>query len=66
MLGIIIDYQKPNERLGLKGLEDFRGHSFFSDISFQEFEQKLVKPPFVPELEGPLDLKYFDKVKENF
>jgi serine/threonine protein kinase len=46
-------------RLGAKrGLEDFRGHPFFEGIDWERLHD--VTPPFVPELSGPTDVRYFE------
>ncbi|KAK1865787.1 hypothetical protein I4F81_008310 [Pyropia yezoensis] len=49
-------------RLGSKrGLEDFRDHPFFAGIEWDRLA--TTEPPFVPELSGPTDVRYFDEVE---
>jgi serine/threonine kinase 38 len=46
-------------RLGAKrGLEDFRSHPFFEGVDWDNLH--AVTPPFVPELQGPTDVRYFE------
>lgn len=46
-------------RLGSKsGLEDFKLHPFFKGVDWHNLGK--AKPPFVPKLRGPNDLKYFE------
>lgn len=49
-------------RLGAKGgIEDFRHHPFFEGIDWDNLNR--MKPPFLPELQGPTDTRYFDEHK---
>ncbi|OHT10899.1 AGC family protein kinase [Tritrichomonas foetus] len=41
--------------------EDIVAHKFFEGLSFEEVEQKLVQPSFIPSFETETDTKYFDK-----
>lgn len=46
-------------RLGAKrGLEDFREHPFFAGIDWESLHS--ITPPFVPQLQGPTDVRYFE------
>lgn len=46
-------------RLGAKrGLEEFKDHPFFEGINWHELH--ATTPPFVPELSGPTDVRYFE------
>jgi serine/threonine kinase 38 len=46
-------------RLGAKrGLEDFRKHPFFEGIDWDRLHE--MTPPFVPDLQGPTDVRYFE------
>ena len=53
----------PNKRLGSgpNGFENLKSHKYFEDIDWDDLENKKVDAPFVPKIDGPLDLKYFDK-----
>ena len=44
----------PNKRLLYSQI---RGHAFFSGLNFDRL--RSMPPPFVPELSGPIDTKYF-------
>lgn len=49
-------------RLGAKGgMEDFRDHPFFEGVDWQNL--RTMKPPFLPELRGPTDTRYFEDQK---
>ena len=36
-------------------------HPYFEDVDWDKYLRKEIEPPFAPNLEGELDLKYFDK-----
>lgn len=38
-----------------------RDHRFFRGVNFDDIKYKRIPPPFVPEVDGPTDLRYFDK-----
>ena len=53
----------PKKRLGY-GAQDakkIKGHQYFNDVDWNKYLNKEIEPPFVPKLEGELDLRYFDK-----
>lgn len=51
---------EPEHRLGANGgLDDFREHPFFDGIDWANLE--AVTPPFVPDLQGAADCKYFEE-----
>jgi serine/threonine kinase 38 len=46
-------------RLGAKrGLEEFKSHPFFEGIDWDHLHG--IRPPFVPDLRGPTDVRYFE------
>ena len=48
-------------RLGAKnGFEDIKNHPFFNGFDFEALEQRKIKPPFKPELNGSTDVTNFD------
>ena len=53
---------EPKKRLGYgnTGSEKIKKHRFFEGINWDEIWNKQIIPPFVPELDDELDLKYFD------
>ena len=54
----------PKKRLG-GGKEDasaIKAHPFFKGVEWDKYWNREVEPPFVPDLEDELDLKYFDKM----
>ena len=53
----------PKKRLGY-GAQDakkLKEHQYFNDVDWNKYLNKEIEPPFVPKLEGELDLRYFDK-----
>jgi serine/threonine protein kinase len=51
----------PKYRLGAKGVEEVMAHPWFDDVDWNALENKLVKPPFVPKINGPLDVSWFSE-----
>ena len=54
----------PKKRIGAgsNGVEELKKHPYFKEIDWKELENKNVKAPFIPDLNGEMDLKYFDKI----
>ena len=54
----------PKKRIGAgpNGIEDLKKHKYFKRIDQKNLENKDITPPFIPNVEGPTDLKYFDKI----
>ena len=42
-------------------MKEIKEHKFFEGINWDDIWNKNVTPPFVPELDDELDLRYFDK-----
>ena len=53
----------PNQRLGAKGAEEIKAHPFFQNINWDDLKNLKIKPPIIPTLTRPDDLRNFDKVK---
>ncbi|CAC5356962.1 PRKCI [Mytilus coruscus] len=56
--------KNPVERLGCHpqtGFNDIMSHPFYRSISWDQLEQKQIKPPYKPELKSDRDLEHFDK-----
>jgi serine/threonine protein kinase len=53
--------KEPSQRLGCMkhGVEDVRSHGFFGKINWRRLQRKLLQPPYIPELKGPLDTSNF-------
>ena len=54
----------PKDRLGYGEEDDekIKSHEFFKDVEWEKYWKKEIEPPFVPELNDEMDLKYFDKM----
>ena len=57
----------PKKRLGYgqDGAKKIKEHQYFSDIDWDDAAERKLTPPFIPELNGETDLKYFDKMFTN-
>ena len=54
----------PKKRLGY-GEEDakkIKSHPYFEGVEWEKYWNKEIEPPFVPDLNDEMDLKYFDKM----
>jgi serine/threonine protein kinase len=56
--------KEPDKRLGAgpNGFEDLKSHKYFKEINWDDLENKKITPPFEPIVNGPTDLRYFDKI----
>ena len=54
----------PKKRLGAgpNGFKNLKNHKYFEGIDWDDLENKKIKPPFIPVIDNPLDLKYFDRM----
>ena len=54
----------PKKRLGFgeSDAKKIKQHPFFKDIDWEKYWKKEIQPPFIPQLDSELDLKYFDKM----
>ena len=53
----------PEKRLGRNGAEEVKQHPFFKNVDWKHIKETMI-PPFIPELKGPFDTKYFDEYEE--
>eukprot|EP00339_Tiarina_fusa_P014069 CAMPEP_0117008260 /NCGR_PEP_ID=MMETSP0472-20121206/7836_1 /TAXON_ID=693140 ORGANISM="Tiarina fusus, Strain LIS" /NCGR_SAMPLE_ID=MMETSP0472 /ASSEMBLY_ACC=CAM_ASM_000603 /LENGTH=414 /DNA_ID=CAMNT_0004710243 /DNA_START=82 /DNA_END=1326 /DNA_ORIENTATION=- len=54
--------QDPEKRLGCRCASEVKKHPFFKGINWEKLYDKLVPPPFLPEVENGLeDTSYFEK-----
>jgi serine/threonine protein kinase len=51
---------EPEKRIGCNNINEIKNHSFFKSVSFEKIYNKKEIPPFIPNIEGELDLKYFN------
>ncbi len=54
----------PKKRLGYgdNDAKKIKEHPYFKDVDWNKYWNKEIQPPFVPELDSEMDLKYFDKM----
>ena len=54
----------PKKRLGhgTDGAQKIKEHPFFQNVDWEKYYNKEINPPFIPELNGEEDLRYFDKM----
>ena len=54
----------PKKRLGYgeEDAETIKNHPYFKGVEWEKYWNKEIDPPFVPELDDEMDLKYFDKM----
>lgn len=52
----------PKERFGFDEVEK---HPFFANYNFDDILNKRIKPVFVPQIEDPTNVQYFDSVFTN-
>lgn len=50
----------PDKRVGSKGVEELVSHPWFSGFPWQRCLYGRMPPPWVPDLIGPTDMRYFD------
>ena len=56
--------EEPEKRLGRNGANEIKEHPFFKDIDWKHVKETMI-PPFIPELKGPYDTRYFDEYEET-
>ena len=54
----------PTKRLGAgdNGINKIKGHAYFKGVDWDKYYNKKITPPFIPDLDDEVDLKYFDKM----
>jgi len=52
----------PTKRLGANGAQEIKQHPAFENVQWDAKILLKQRPPFVPILTKPNDLRYFDKV----
>ncbi|CAG9312432.1 unnamed protein product [Blepharisma stoltei] len=57
----------PEQRLGSGdlGADEIKTHPWFTTLDWFLLENKLIQPPFVPNVCGPADIKYFSREFTN-
>ena len=53
----------PEKRLGRNGADEIKQHPYFKNVDWKHIKETMI-PPFIPELKGPFDTKYFDEYEE--
>lgn len=58
---------KPVKRLGVLrgGARNIRKHTWFSDFSWENLVSFKARPPIIPKVRGPDDIRNFDQVEED-
>ena len=56
---LILALLEKNPQKRIKA-EELKKSLFFKEIDWSKLEKKMLKPPFVPEVENVMDLKYFE------
>ena len=53
----------PKKRIGYgdSDAKKIKEHQYFSDVDWNKYLNKEIEPPFIPKLDGDMDLRYFDK-----
>ena len=53
----------PKRRIGYgdSDAKKIKEHQYFIDVDWNKYLNKEIEPPFVPKLDGDMDLRYFDK-----
>ena len=50
---------EPTMRIGYNSIDEIKRHNFFKSVDFDKVLKKEIEPPFIPNIEGDFDLKYF-------
>ena len=53
----------PEKRLGRNGADEIKQHPYFKNVDWKHIKETMI-PPFIPELKGPFDTKYFDEYED--
>ena len=48
----------PRQRLGYSGGDEIMAHPWFNDINWEDLYDKRIQPPFVPNINNPMDPVY--------
>jgi serine/threonine protein kinase len=53
----------PKKRIGYgdSDAKKIKEHQYFIDVDWNKYLNKEIEPPFIPKLDGDMDLRYFDK-----
>mmetsp|Transcript_37501 Transcript_37501/g.49301 ORF Transcript_37501/g.49301 Transcript_37501/m.49301 type:complete len:127 (-) Transcript_37501:220-600(-) len=54
--------RNPRERLGSRSVDDIKRHIFFDGIDWDAMYERRLPTPFIPKIEGDLDLRNIDKM----
>ena len=54
----------PEKRLGRNGADEIKQHPYFKNVDWKHIKETMI-PPFIPQLKGPFDTKYFDEYEET-
>ena len=58
--------KEPSKRLGYNGAKDIKSHPWFIGVNWDALLKKEIVPPFLPKINGELDVSNFDRVEIFF
>jgi len=61
----LLMHSDPTKRLGSQGADEIKNHSFFEGIDWTKLEKKTLRPPILPTVTKPDDVRNFDRKMVN-
>ncbi|XP_067366786.1 serine/threonine-protein kinase Sgk2b isoform X2 [Channa argus] len=60
LLGGLLERDVSKRLGGSRDLVELQEHPFFASINWDDLMDRKVRPPFIPEVTGPCDIRYID------